>query len=69
MEVERDLRWVQGPVAAVAAGDGEHCPKVRSDKVQDGSSWGAKQREGHAVLPIAAAEATIHLSSVSSTFR
>ena len=44
MEVERDLRWVQGPVAAVAAGDGEHCPKVRSDEVQDGSSCGAKQR-------------------------
>ena len=43
-EVERDLRGVQGPVAAVAAGDGEHCPKIRSDEVQDGTSCGAKQR-------------------------
>ena len=37
------------------------CLKVRSDAVRDGTSCGAKQREGHAVLPIAAAEATIHL--------
>ncbi|HEX5550483.1 MAG TPA: hypothetical protein VFX36_06605, partial [Nitrospira sp.] len=35
-----DLRWVQGLVAAVAAGDGETlCSKVRSDEVQDGPSW------------------------------
>src|SRR6476660_9865162 len=37
------------------------CLKVRSGGVRDGISCGAKQREGHAVLPIAAAEATIHL--------
>jgi hypothetical protein len=35
----RDLRWVQGTITAVAAGDGEtQCSKVRSDEVQDGSS-------------------------------
>ena len=43
----RDLRWVQGPVAAVALCDGETlCSKVRSDEVQDGTSCGAKQRAG-----------------------
>src|SRR5678809_898837 len=61
MVASRDLRWVQGPIAAVAAGDGEHCSRVRSDKVQDGTSCGAKQREGRAVSPIAGAGATIHL--------
>ena len=46
------LRWVQGPVAAVACGDGEtHCSKVRSDEVQDGPSCGAKQRKGRAFYP------------------
>ena len=47
MAASRDLRWVHGPIAEVARGDGEtHCPKVRSDKVQDGPSCGAKQRSG-----------------------
>ena len=59
-----DLRGVHDPVAAVAAGDGEtHCSKVRSDEVQDGPSCGAKQRQGHAVSPIAGAETTIRLRS------
>jgi hypothetical protein len=34
-----DLRWVQGLVATVAAGDGEtHCSKFRSDVVENGTS-------------------------------
>ena len=39
-----DLRWMHGPVAAVASGDGEtHCSMFRSDEVWDGTSCGAKQ--------------------------
>ena len=30
--------------APFAQGDGEHCPKFRSDEVRDGTSCGAKQR-------------------------
>ena len=41
-----------GLIAAVAFGDGEtHCSTVRSDKVQDGPSCGAKPRYGHAGYP------------------
>jgi len=44
-----DLRGVYDPVAAVAFGDGEtHCSKVRSDEIQDGTSCGAKWRQGYA---------------------
>ena len=43
--VSYDLRVMQGPVAAVAYGDGEtHCSRVRSDEVRDGPSCGAKPR-------------------------
>jgi hypothetical protein len=39
---------LHGRVDAVAENDGEHCPKFRSNEVQDGTSCGAKQRQGHA---------------------
>jgi hypothetical protein len=38
-------------VVLVAAGDGEHCSKFHSDNVSDGTSCGAKERQGHAVYP------------------
>ena len=48
----RDLRWVHGPIAAVALGDGEtHCSKVRSDDVRTDQVGGAKLRYGPAVYP------------------
>jgi hypothetical protein len=45
------------------------CSKLRSDDVQDGASCGAKQRQGHAVSPIAEQEATIHLHPLSGVPR
>jgi hypothetical protein len=53
--VSGDLRGVAWPVGAVAEGDGEHCSMFRSDKVSNGTSCGAKQRQGHAVPPVAGA--------------
>ena len=51
----KEERWnsatcegLQGPVVAVAAGEGEHCSTFRSDEVGDGTSCGAEQRQGHA---------------------
>ena len=54
-ETSCDLRGVHGSVGAVVSHDGEHCSKFRSDAVMDGTSCGAKQRQGHADSPPAGA--------------
>jgi hypothetical protein len=46
---------LHGCVDAVAEGDSEHCLKFRSDEIQNGTSCGAKQRQGHAASPLAGA--------------
>ena len=62
MVVSCDLRGVHGLSLRSPRGDGETlCSKVRSDEVQDGPSCGAKQRFGHALSPLAEAEATVYL--------
>ena len=54
MVASRDLRWVHGPIAEVAGGDGEsHCSKVRSDNVSDGLSLRSQAGIGPCSLSIA----------------
>ena len=40
-----------GHVDSVTADDGEHCSQVRPDAVEEGPSYGVKQRPGHRIAP------------------